>query len=224
MPASQRRGEGGAALLVLASEQPADRLDAERVHALLQQLAAFPAEAAEKYCTCSSLFTFPACHCSTYTAAVYHTDNTPLNGTGLCLSCPASHPQVRSLTIATCRAAAWRLHVLERCCRPAMAAMQRGQPPPRGNTLAGGAPAGAQTAGATWDTALAAGVLAGLTAAMADLIRQVDTECAERGVALALTWNIACAVSDALIGVCPPRALSVHAAFPASVLHSSSDT
>ncbi len=90
-----------------------------------------------------------------------------------------------------------------------MAAMQRGRAPPGGNALAGGPPAGVQTAGATWDTALAAGVLAGLAAAMADLIRQVDTSCAERGCALALTWNLACAVSDALIGLPPARHFTV---------------
>ena len=66
VPASQRRGQGGAALLVLASEQPADRLDAERVHALLNQLAASPAEAADKYRNLIPPPTRPPCSCCTH--------------------------------------------------------------------------------------------------------------------------------------------------------------
>ena len=55
-------------------------------------------------------------------------------------------------------------------------------------------------AGVAWDLQCAAGVLLGVGVAMADLIRQAEGACAERGAALAAAWNLHVAVCDTMMG------------------------
>lgn len=104
------------------------------------------------------------------------------------------------LTCAMRRAAAWRLEILQRCCRPAFLAVAAGQPPGSKRASAIAAQEGsAGGGGSEWRDHLAGCMLAALTAAMAELVRQVDVTCAERGAALALTWNLHTAACDELI-------------------------
>ena len=100
------------------------------------------------------------------------------------------------------RAAAWRLEILQRCCRPAFLAVAAAQPPGSKRASAIAAQEGARGAGgggSAWRDHVAGCMLAALAAAMAELVRQVDVTCAERGAALALTWNLHTAACDELI-------------------------
>jgi hypothetical protein len=101
------------------------------------------------------------------------------------------------------RAAAWRLEILQRCCRPAFLAAAAAQLPSSKRASGIAAQQGAGGAGggggSAWRDHLAGCMLAALAAAMAELVRQVDVTCAERGAALALTWNLHTAACDELI-------------------------
>ncbi len=57
-----------------------------------------------------------------------------------------------------------------------------------------------------------AGVLLGAGIAMADLIRQAEGACAERGAALAAAWNLHTAVCDSMMGMCRKPKLILHPA------------
>ncbi|BDA42925.1 hypothetical protein COCOBI_03-8180 [Coccomyxa sp. Obi] len=128
-----------------------------------------------------------------------------------------------SPSLAADRALAWRKEALQRHCGRAMdQAMQSERPgqtpalPPDLHLLPdaviggmtqqgqdksiGGLTSKADNgAGVAWDLQCAAGVLMGVGVAMADLIRQAEGTCAERGAALAAAWNLHVAVVDSMM-------------------------
>lgn len=113
----------------------------------------------------------------------------------------------------------WRQQLLERCCRPAYLAPAPQQPLGRQRGASVIVPEdGARGGGAAWQDHMAGGMLAALAAAMAELARQVDVTCAERGAALALTWNLHSATCDVLIRA-PSRILHecMHVSYPADL-------
>ena len=57
------------------------------------------------------------------------------------------------------------------------------------------------TAGLGWDMRCMAGVLLGAGIAMADLIRQAEGACAERGTALVAAWNLHTSICDSMMGM-----------------------
>ncbi|KAK9909574.1 hypothetical protein WJX75_004333 [Coccomyxa subellipsoidea] len=128
------------------------------------------------------------------------------------------HSLLRSIAAAPAfaaeRALNWREEVLERLCRRAL-----DQPGGRGVHLRDHSPyrnglsailpdavVGGMTqhhqggpSGLGWDMRCMAGVLLGAGIAMADLIRQAEGACAERGTALAAAWNLHTSICDSMM-------------------------
>ncbi|CAL8467436.1 g6974 [Coccomyxa elongata] len=126
-----------------------------------------------------------------------------------------------SPVLAADRALAWRKDTLNRLCGRAMEPAMQSGPPGQTSVMVpdlhvfpaaviGGEGHGKSVgsldskadsaAGIAWDLQCAAGVLLGVGVAMADLIRQAEGACAERGATMAAAWNLHVAVVDSMVG------------------------
>ncbi|EIE24443.1 hypothetical protein COCSUDRAFT_61868 [Coccomyxa subellipsoidea C-169] len=171
-------------LKVLPSDGPSGRHEAAEVHALLRNIAAAPAFAAERALTWREEVLERLCR-----RALDQPENNrtrlvqKANGSS---SLPASTEAI--IGVATYRDPG---NASEKSTTAASN--------PSRTFSDGGLNGVGSRPGLAWDAHCMAGVLLGAGIAMADLIRQAEGACAERGAALAAAWNLHTAVCDSIM-------------------------